>query len=166
MKRRENEQMQLRVGDLLNRDSVMLHAEMPSIQAALETLVELQESNGVITNGTAYYKAVCERERAGGSTAIGDGLALPHACNAGVTSPGLAALTLSRGLDWGAADGKPVDLIFMIAVPPDRQSDHLLILARLVNLLGEHRLAEKLRNADSREEFIRILSQTEAALFA
>ena len=129
MKHRESEQTQLRVSRLLNRDSVMLHAEMPSVQTALETLVELQESNGVITNGTAYYKAVCERERAGGTTAIGEGLAIPHACNAGVASLGLAALTLTRGLDWGAADGKLVDMIFMVAVPPDRQSDHLLILA-------------------------------------
>ena len=57
MKHRESEQTQLRVSRLLNRDGVMLHAEMPSVQTALETLVELQESNGVITNGTAYYKA-------------------------------------------------------------------------------------------------------------
>ena len=150
MKHRESEQTQLRVSRLLNRDSVMLHAEMPSVQTALETLVELQESNGVITNGTA----------------IGEGLAIPHACNAGVASLGLAALTLTRGLDWGAADGKLVDMIFMVAVPPDRQSDHLLILARLVNLLSDHRLTEKLRMADTREAFIRILNQTEAAIFA
>lgn len=77
MKHRESEQTQLRVSRLLNRDSVMLHAEMPSVQTALETLVELQESNGVITNGTAYYKAVCERERAGGTTAIGEGACHP-----------------------------------------------------------------------------------------
>ena len=157
MKHRESEQTQLRVSRLLNRDSVMLHAEMPSVQTALETLVEHQESNGVITNGTAYYKAVCERERAGGTTAIGEGLAIPHACNAGVASLGLAALTLTRKL---------VDMIFMVAVPPDRQSDHLLILARLVNLLSDHRLTEKLRMADTREAFIRILNQTEAAIFA
>ena len=145
MKHRESEQTQLRVSRLLNRDSVMLHAEMPSVQTAL---------------------AVCERERAGGTTAIGEGLAIPHACNAGVASLGLAALTLTRGLDWGAADGKLVDMIFMVAVPPDRQSDHLLILARLVNLLSDHRLTEKLRMADTREAFIRILNQTEAAIFA
>jgi len=40
MKHRESEQTQLRVSRLLNRDSVMLHAEMPSVQTALETLVE------------------------------------------------------------------------------------------------------------------------------
>lgn len=57
MKHRESEQTQLRVSRLLNRDSVMLHAEMPSVQTALETLVELQESNGVITNGTEIGRA-------------------------------------------------------------------------------------------------------------
>ena len=95
MKHRESEQTQLRVSRLLNRDSVMLHAEMPSVQTALETLVKLQESNGVITNGTAYYKAVCERERAGGTTAIGEGLAI-------------ACLQCGRCLAWsGRADPYP-----------------------------------------------------------
>ena len=121
MKHRESEQTQLRVSRLLNRDSVMLHAEMPSVQTALETLVELQESNGVITNGTAYYKAVCERERAGGTTAIGEGLAIPHACNAGVASLGLAALTLTRGLGRSGRQAGGYDLYGCgSAGPPER----------------------------------------------
>ena len=166
MRRREKPGASLRVSDLLNRDSVLLHADMDDPLEALDVLVELQESNGVITNGTAYYKAVCERETAGGITAIGEGIALPHACNAGVAAPGLAALTLRHGLDWGAADGQPVDLIFMIAVPPNRQSEHLMILARLVNLLSEPELVKELRKSGSREDFILRLARAEAARFA
>ena len=166
MRRREKPGASLRVSDLLNRDSVLLHADMDDPLEALDVLVELQESNGVITNGTAYYKAVCEREPAGGTTAIGEGIALPHACNAGVAAPGLAALTLRHGLDWGAADGQPVDLIFMIAVPPNRQSEHLMILARLVNLLSEPELVKELRKSGSREDFILRLARAEAARFA
>ncbi len=80
----------------------------------------------MITNGNAYYNAVSQRETRGGTTAIGGGIAMPHACNAGVSaSLGLAALTFARGVDWGAADGQLVDLMFMIAVPPERQSQHL-----------------------------------------
>ena len=139
MKHRESEQTQLRVSRLLNRDSVMLHAEMPSVQTALETLVELQESNGVITNGTAYYKAVCERERAGGTTAIGEGLAIPHACNAGVASLGLAALTLTRGLDWGAADGKLVDMLVCNYVY-EHVEDNTTLTVRYTNVFPQNRL--------------------------
>lgn len=156
----------MRVSDLLNRDSVLLHADIGSVSDALGVLVELQESNGVITNGTAYYNAVCERESSGGSTAIGDGIALPHACNAGVAAPGVAAVTLRRGIDWGAADEKPVDLAFMIAVPTNAQSEHLLILARLVNLLSDAKLVKELRNCVSREDFILRLARAEASRFA
>ena len=166
MRRREKPGASLRVSDLLNRDSVLLHADMDDPLEALDVRVELQESNGVISDGTADYKAVCERGTAVGTPAIGEGIALPHACNAGVAAPGLAALTLRHGLAWGAADGQPVDLIFMIAVPPNRQSEHLMILARLVNLLSEPELVKELRKSGSREDFILRLARAEAARFA
>ena len=106
--------------------------------------MELQEGIGVITNGNAYYNAVSYRETFGGTTAIGGGIALPHAGNAGVSAPGISALLLRHGVDWGAPDGEPVDLVFMIAVPPRCESLHLQILARLVNLLSRSDLVEAL----------------------
>lgn len=144
----------MRVSELIHRESVLLRADITDTSDALGVLVELQEAGGIITNGTAYYNAVCERETSGGSTAIGEGMALPHACNAGVAAPGVAALTLRRGINWGAADGDPVDLIFMIAVPPGAESLHLQILARLVNLLSDAELARMLRVSTSPEDFI------------
>lgn len=156
----------MKVSQLLSRQSVLIHADLPDATHALGMLVQLQEAGGVITNGTAYYNAVCDREESGGSTAIGEGIALPHACNAGVAAPGLAALCLRQGVDWGAADGKPVDLIFMIAMPPRDQSQHLLLLARLVTLLSDDRLTRALRGAVSRERFIELLTRAEAERFA
>lgn len=114
MKHRESEQTQLRVSRLLNRDSVMLHAEMPSVQTALETLVELPD-NGVITNGTAYYKAVCERERAGGTTAIGEELAIPQYLQCGGAA-WLAASPPTAG--WTGRSGRQLVDSLMVAVPP------------------------------------------------
>ena len=156
----------MKVSQLISRKSVLIHADVPDASNALGILVELQEAGGVITNGTAYYNAVCDREIAGGSTAIGDGIALPHACNSGVSAPGLVALCLRQGVDWGAADGNPVDLIFMIAMPPHAQSQHLLILARLVTLLSDNDLTQALRGAVSRERFIELLARAEAERFA
>lgn len=156
----------MKVSQLLSRESVLVRADVPDASNALGVLVELQEAGGIITNGTAYYNAVCDRETAGGSTAIGEGIALPHACNAGVAAPGVAALSLNEGIDWGAPDGKPVDLIFMVAMPPHAQSEHLLILARLVNLLSDNSLTQALRQAQSRERFIELLARAEAERFA
>lgn len=156
----------MKVSQLLSRESVLVHADVPDASNALGVLVELQEAGGIITNGTAYYNAVCDRETAGGSTAIGEGIALPHACNAGVAAPGVAALSLNEGIDWGAPDGRTVDLIFMVAMPPHAQSEHLLILARLVNLLSDNNLTQALRQAQSRERFIELLARAEAERFA
>lgn len=107
----------MKVSKLMDPKGILLYANIDNAADALGILVELQEGIGVITNGTAYYNAVCQRETFGGTTAIGEGIALPHAVNAGVSAPGISALTLRRGVDWGAPDGRPVDLLFMIAVP-------------------------------------------------
>lgn len=155
----------MRVSDLMDPKGVLLYANIDNAADALGVLVELQEGIGVITNGTAYYNAVCQRETFGGTTAIGDGIALPHAGNAGVSAPGISALTLRHGVDWGAPDGRPVDLLFMIAVPPGRESVHLQILARLVNLLGRSALVEGLRHASSPERFVELLQKVEYACF-
>ena len=155
----------MRVSDLMDPKGVLLYANIDNAADALGILVELQEGIGVITNGTAYYNAVCQRETFGGTTAIGGGIALPHAGNAGVSAPGVSALTLRRGVDWGAPDGQPVDLLFMIAVPPGQESLHLLILARLVNLLGRSALVEALRHASSPERFVELIQKVEYSCF-
>ncbi|HIZ47191.1 PTS sugar transporter subunit IIA [uncultured Subdoligranulum sp.] len=155
----------MRVSDLMDPKGVLLYANIDNAADALGILVELQEGIGVITNGTAYYNAVCQRETFGGTTAIGGGIALPHAGNAGVSAPGVSALTLRRGVDWGAPDGQPVDLLFMIAVPPGQESLHLQILARLVNLLGRSALVEALRHASSPERFVELIQKVEYSCF-
>lgn len=118
-----------------------------------------RRASALSPTGNAYYNAVSYRETFGGTTAIGGGIALPHACNAGVSAPGISALLLRRGVDWGAPDGKPVDLVFMIAVPPGSESLHLQILARLVNLLSRSDLVESLRTASNPHRFVELIAR-------
>lgn len=155
----------MKVSELMNPKGILLYANIDNAADALGILVELQEAIGVITNGTAYYNAVCQREAFGGTTAIGDGIALPHAGNAGVSAPGISALTLRHGVDWSAPDGQPVDLLFMIAVPPEEDGLHLQILARLVNLLSRTTLVDALRHASSPLRFLELLQKAENTCF-
>ena len=138
----------MKVSELMNPKGVLLYAKIDNSADALGILVELQEGIGVITNGNAYYNAVSYRE--------------PF----GVSAPGISALLLRRGVDWGAPDGKPVDLVFMIAVPPGSESLHLQILARLVNLLSRSDLVESLRTASNPHRFVELIAKAENACFA
>ena len=151
----------MKVSELMSPKGVLLYAKIDNSADALGILVELQEGIGVITNGNAYYNAVSYRETFGGTTAIGGGIALPHACNAGVSAPGISALLLRRGVDWGAPDGEPV-----IAVPPGSESLHLQILARLVNLMSRSDLVESLRTASNPHRFVELIAKAENACFA
>ena len=64
------------------------------------------------------------------------------------------------------AIGEPVDLVFMIAVPPGSESLHLQILARLVNLLSRSDLVESLRTASNPHRFVELIAKAENACFA
>ena len=151
----------MKVSELMNPKGVLLYAKIDNSADALGILVELQEGIGVITNGNAYYNAVSYRETFGGTTAIGGGIALPHACK------GCSLHRAVRpGVDWGAPDGEPVDLVFMIAVPPGSESLHLQILARLVNLLSRSDLVESLRTASNPHRFVELIAKAENACFA
>ena len=156
----------MKVSELMDPKGVLLHAKIDNSADALGILVELQVGIGVITNGNAYYNAVSYRETFGGTTAIGGGIALPHAGNASVSAPGISALLLRHGVDWGAPDGEPVDLVFMIAVPPRCESLHLQILARLVNLLSRSDLVEALHNASTPQRFVELIAKAENTCFA
>lgn len=155
----------MRISELIAPQSVLLRTNITWQDNALAYLVELLERGGGVTNGTACYHAMRTRESIGGSTAIGEGIAIPHASNAGVERAGISVLTLRNGLDWGAADGQLVDMLFMVAVPPGQESQHLQILARLVNLLANAKRVEAIRRTRTPQDFLHLLTTAEKELF-
>lgn len=153
----------MRITDLLTAQSIALHAAASGKEDAIETLISLQEKNGILENKEEYKKAIYARE-AQGSTAIEAGIAVPHAKSGSVTKPGLAAMTLDRGVDYGAMDNQPSDLFFMIAAPPDGDV-HLEILSRLMVMLMDPGFTSALRAAKTAEEFMAVIDKAEAAKY-
>ncbi|WP_418666210.1 PTS fructose transporter subunit IIABC [Allofournierella sp.] len=153
----------MRITDLLKPQSVRLGAAAADKAAAIDTLIALQEKGGHLADRAAYKEAILAREGQG-STAIEAGIAVPHAKSEAVKTPGLAAMTLAGGVDYGAADKQPSDLFFMIAAPLDGDL-HLEILSRLMVLLMDPDFAARLRAAGSPEEFLAIIDEAEAAKY-
>ena len=89
---------------------------------------------------------------------------MPHAKSEAVKRPGLAAMTLDNGVDYGAMDKKPSDLFFMIAAPMDGNL-HLEILSRLMVLLMDGDFTAKLRAASTVEEFMKAIDDAESAKY-
>ena len=108
----------MRIVDLLKKESIRLNASPKSKSEAIDLLVELQVKSGNIADAEGYKKAILAREEKG-STAVGDGIAIPHAKSETVKAPSLAAITVKEGVDYEALDGEPSNLLFMIAAPND-----------------------------------------------
>lgn len=90
----------------------------------------------------------------------GDGIAIPHAKSDGVKEPSLAAITVPGGVDYGALDGNPSNLLFMIAAPNDGDV-HLEVLSRLMTILMDADFRQKLLSAKTKEDFIAVIDAKE-----
>ncbi len=100
------------------------------VSGKMQLLAELsgRAAKALGIHGDAVRAALEQRE-ALGSTGIGRGVAIPHARVDGVD--GLFGLfaRLDHSIDFAAIDGKPVDLVFLLLIPPDAGNGHLAALA-------------------------------------
>ena len=153
----------MRITDLLKKEAILLHAKVASKEDVIRTMVDLHQKAGNLADAKAYTQGILDREAAG-TTAIGDGIAIPHAKSPAVKNPGLAAITVPDGVDYQAMDGKPSNLIFMIAAPMDGDL-HLEVLSRLTVLLMDEAFRSALLQAKTKEEFLAAINQKEAEKF-
>lgn len=101
--------------------------------------------------------ALLARE-AEGSTALGGGVALPHARLAGLDKPLGIVAQLDQPVAWGALDGEPVDLAVCLLSPEAQPPVHLRALARLTRALRDRRLVGLLRGARGRDSIAALLA--------
>lgn len=153
----------MRIIDLLKPESVITGSQIKSKEEAIETLIDLHQKAGCLSDRAEYRKGILARE-AEGTTAIGEGIAIPHAKSAAVRKAGLAAMTVPEGVDYQAPDGQPSKILFMIAAPVDGDL-HLEVLSRLMTLLMDDKLRGELLAASDAKEFINAIDRKESERF-
>lgn len=131
-------------------DLVASNAVIPALkvntkkQAIQELAAKAAQLTGL--NERALFEALLQRERLG-STAVGNGIAIPHS-----KLPKLGHLfglfaRLDRPIDYEALDGQPVDLIFLLLAPESAGADHLKALARVARLLRDQDVVQRIRQS-------------------
>lgn len=153
----------MRIINLLDKKAIALNANIANKDAAIEALINLHDEVGNLSDKGKYREGILARE-AESTTAVGEGIAIPHAKSNAVARAGLAVMTVKEGVDYGAPDGKPSNLIFMIAAPEDADL-HLEVLSRLMTLLMDIELRKKLLQAKNSEEFLNIINEAEDAKY-
>ncbi|MFI9239400.1 fructose-specific PTS transporter subunit EIIC [Streptomyces sp. NPDC053079] len=127
--------------------------------AAIREMAGLLAAGGKVTDVDALVDAVLAREELG-TTGLGEEIAIPHAKTDAVTAPVVGFARSAEGIEWGALDGTPARLVFMIAVPVGAAGDeHLRILALLARKLLDAGFRERLLGAGGGDAVLRVLAE-------
>ena len=143
---------------MLSSDGFLVNFEGSSKKQVLDQLSKLAEKKLKI-DSTTLLESLTKREKLG-STAVGNGIAIPHANVTSIEKPYVFVSTLAHGLDFNSPDDQPVDIIFLLVAPENNGSEHLQALAFISRLLRNKDLTTKLRGCKNTESALAVISQS------
>lgn len=133
------------IAKLLPPANVMVGLDASSKKRVFEQAGILFENNHGIARASVY-DALFAREKLG-STGLGMGIAIPHGRIKGLKEARAAFLRLAAPVQFDAADGKPVDMVFVLLVPEAATEHHLQLLSELAQMFSERPFREQLATA-------------------
>jgi len=146
------------VDRIISPDLVSLEEPPGEKRAVIEHLLDLIVDAGRVSDREQALEDLLKREEET-STGVGKGIGIPHAKTAGATEPTVAFTRSTDGVDFGAPDGKPATLLFMILVPEGGSDEHLEILSSLSRALMNDQVREDLHTAQSPKEVTSVLTK-------
>ncbi|MDX1419177.1 MAG: PTS sugar transporter subunit IIA [Rubricoccaceae bacterium] len=136
----------LSVASLLAPERVRVGLPVTDKDGAIEAVVALLDGAPAVRDLGRVREAVLARE-AVMSTGVGKGLALPHARTDAVSNTVAAFAVTSEPVSYGALDGQPVRLVFLLVGPEDERSTHVRLLSRISRLMNRDAFRDRLLQA-------------------
>ncbi|ELF5343502.1 PTS sugar transporter subunit IIA [Vibrio metschnikovii] len=144
------------ITELINQQLIKLDLSATDKNGVLEELVEILASQGRLSDKQQFLADIHARE-ALGNTGFEEGVAIPHAKSAAVIHPALVIGVSRQGIDYGAEDGLPSQLFFMIASPDGGDNRHIEVLAELSSKLIEEGFIERFLDAKTEQQALELL---------
>ncbi len=138
----------------------LIFPDLPAfdVSTVLRAFADRVAATGKVANADALYQALWEREQLG-STGIGHGVAIPHCKVEGLSDVVLAVGNVPKGMPFGAVDGQPVHLFFLVISPASQPAAHLQCLSAISKWVQKSSRIDELLEAHSTESMLRILGQ-------
>jgi len=150
----------MKIMDFLSKDAIVPDIKASKKDEVIKELVDVLINSGEVDkrHRNKIIEALLARESLG-STAIGQGVAIPHAKSDSATKL-VAAFGLSKkGVDFDSLDGEPAYIFFLLLAPQDSAGPHLKALARISRLLKDKYFRDSLRSSEDSKAIVKIISQ-------
>lgn len=153
----------MRVVDILNQELVVSELHSATQTEVLQELSEQLAAYYPHLKTAELVNILQERERLG-TTAIGEGIAIPHGKLPGLTDVVAVFGRSLTGIDCHSLDGALTQLFFLLVAPEDSAGIHLKALARVSRLLKDKSFRERLLQADTQANLFQIIAEEDAKL--
>jgi len=150
----------IKLSSLLKDNLMELELEGKDKAEIIDELVDIITKSGKAKNKKALASAIIGRENLG-STAIGNGVAVPHAKIDGIKQTVLAFGRSAAGVDFNSLDGEKTHLFFMLISPKEDIGSHLKILAKISHLIKDRFMVGLFKKAHSKKEVLSMISNLE-----
>jgi len=141
----------MRLSDILKIQTIKVPLQAKNKKDAITELVQVLADAKEVKDAQVLLASVLERE-ATRTTGIGNGLAIPHGKCHGVDHLVVAIGKPETPIDFESIDKRPVNLIVLLASPPDQTGPHIQALARISRLMNVEAFRQAMRNATSAQQ--------------
>lgn len=155
----------IHIDEILQPQRIFLDLKPAPKAEVLRQMTQRLDQQGAIEDSAHILQALLDREELM-TTGVKRGFAFPHAFSPQFDQSLLALGVCREGIDYHSLDREPVEYVFMLLGPPHNQTLHLRVLARVSRLTGQPDMLDALREAQTAEELMDILTQTERRLTA
>ena len=152
----------MKLANYLDERRVLVGLKAKSKDDALRALARLFARGHEGIDSDRAYEVIREREEIA-ATGIGNGLALPHGKISGIKKPVYSLALFPEGVDWGAADRKPVRILAAVLAPDGSAADPVKLLARLARPFRDADFRSRLGAARSVSAALKVLRDGEGA---
>ena len=138
------------IAKLISSKDIHLDMDVPSRDRLLQEIARhMEREHGMPQDWV--FQSLSRREKVG-STALGEGVAIPHARIKDLQRILLAYIRLRQPIPFDAPDGKPVSDIVVILVPKEATEEHLRILSEVTQMFSDPQFRRQLRECDEAGE--------------
>ena len=154
----------MKLHNLLKQDMVIPELESENAESILKEMAKFLKKNDKISKEKELFEKLVQREKLG-STAIGEGVAIPHCKLKGIKNPVVMLAISKKSVDFCSLDGKPSHIFFLIVSSPDNPTMNLQILAAIAHLVRKSgSLAKKILNAKNISAVLDVVRKEEEKL--
>lgn len=153
----------MKICGYLKADHIFFDMKSETKAEILREFIGGLEQRGVIEKSAVIVSELLQREKLC-STGLEKGIAVPHALTEAVNSPLLALAILRGGVDYGAVDEEPTDVLLLLLGNKKNPGLQLKILAHICRMVKETSFVERIRTAGSASEVCRIITEEEGKM--